>query len=291
MLTVTTPGKMAEAVIETIVAKVPKCMRDWAFVDYDESLTDEQAAAILAGDVEEVDGQVDDLTFEKRYDGIDYYLRDDVPKATVDALDEIGYLDELRSRLSELDTSDVLDKLIGRLGDKAIRVRTGHTVDPTYGDEELAELERDRLSVHLRDTLTVDGGQRMMTKVEADKAAGELIAEQGHYGGDVYVVAYTNIRELLRLAVDTGHGLRAEDAALTLRFVGTRSEPGPQIMVWNGLNGSGHTVDVPSRDVQVDAVTIGDVEPEFRNPRRWTYCDDCAAVYLPAFSADLTITH
>lgn len=87
------------------------------FVDYDDSLTDEQTEWYFAGDIEQLFDSVAEWEHENRWYGADWYIDElvsHIQKESPGFIPNDEWLGTVRDTLMDLDESDILGDLIGR---------------------------------------------------------------------------------------------------------------------------------------------------------------------------------
>lgn len=257
----------------------PQHLRDLVYIEHDEHLTDDDVGGLLSGDADtrqRTYESIYEMTGEQQFHGAGRYIAEELDSEFRDLLDKYPDTEEaLRDRLYEMDTSNPLRNLIGNVHRKPVKVPTGFSMDnPDDGDN---------LAGHL-----VGLGA---SQSDADAAADELLANQGHYGGSLFVVWYADLTALLGEVEAVHHGNKP-DMPYTWTWDSDRcaNEWGhAHLVLWSGWNGAGHDVQLPEGVTVTAPVTA--VRPEFRNTHSgWTWCFDCAGIYLPAYAATAHFT-
>ena len=107
---------MSDEIVRLIRDRFPHGI-ELGYVDYDDSLTDEQIEWYFAGDMEQLYDSISEWEYENRWYGADWYIGElisDIRKESP-AFDPDGeWLETVRDTLMDLDESDLLGDLIGR---------------------------------------------------------------------------------------------------------------------------------------------------------------------------------
>ena len=107
---------MSDEMVRMVKDRFPHGV-ELGFVDYRDSLTDEQVEWYFAGDIEQLYDSISEWEYENRWDGADWYINEIVShirkeSPAFDPDDE--WLETVRDTLMDLDESDVLGDLIRR---------------------------------------------------------------------------------------------------------------------------------------------------------------------------------
>ena len=87
------------------------------YVDYDDSLTDEQTEWFFAGDIEQLFDSIAEWEHENCWDGTEWYINElvsDIRKDSPEFDPDDEWTETVRDILMDLDESDILGDLIGR---------------------------------------------------------------------------------------------------------------------------------------------------------------------------------
>lgn len=107
---------MHDEIVQMIKDRFPHGV-ELGFVDYDDSLTDEQVEWYFAGDIEQLYDSVSEWEYDNRWDGADWYIDELVShiRKNDPVFEPSGeWLETVRDALTDLDESDLLGDLIGR---------------------------------------------------------------------------------------------------------------------------------------------------------------------------------
>lgn len=107
---------MYDEIVQMIKDRFPHGV-ELGFVDYDDSLTDEQTEWYFAGDIEKLFDSISEWEHENRWYGADWYIEEIVShirKSDSEYVPSDEWLGTVRDALMDLDESDLLGDLIGR---------------------------------------------------------------------------------------------------------------------------------------------------------------------------------
>lgn len=107
---------MYDEIVQMIKDRFPHGI-ELGFVDYDDSLTDEQVEWYFAGDIEQLFDSISEWEHENRWYGADWYIGEllsDIRKDSPNFNPSDEWLETVRDVLMDLDESDILGDLIGR---------------------------------------------------------------------------------------------------------------------------------------------------------------------------------
>ena len=107
---------MSDEIVQMIKDRFPHGI-ELGFVDYDDSLTDEQTEWFFAGDIDRMYLSIADWEHENRWHGAEWYINElisDIQKESPAFDPDDEWIETVRDTLMDLDESDVLGDLIGR---------------------------------------------------------------------------------------------------------------------------------------------------------------------------------
>lgn len=107
---------MYDEIVRLIKDRFPHGI-ELGFVDYDDSLTDEQTEWYFAGDIEQLYDSISEWEWDNRWHGAEWYIDELVShiRKSNPVFEPSGeWLETVRDALMDLDESDILGDLIGR---------------------------------------------------------------------------------------------------------------------------------------------------------------------------------
>ena len=107
---------MSDEIVQMIKERFPYGI-ELGFVDYDDSLTDEQTEWFFTGNMEQLFDSVSEWEYENRWYGAEWYIDElvsHIRKESPNFDPDDEWLETVRDTLMDLDESDVLGDLIGR---------------------------------------------------------------------------------------------------------------------------------------------------------------------------------
>lgn len=107
---------MSDEIVRLIKDRFPHGV-ELGFVDYDDSLTDEQTEWYFAGDMEQLFDSIVEWEWDNRWHGTEWYLDElvsDIRKNSPEFDPDDEWLETVRDTLMDLDESNILGDLIGR---------------------------------------------------------------------------------------------------------------------------------------------------------------------------------
>lgn len=248
--------KTAAELVARAIAELPEKVQ-LVYVDYRDELGAEQVGYLIGGDMDSLWESLWPWEGDARLDGVQYLLHDilgDEDTETVMYADE-GAFDTFQEACWDRDTSDVLGDLIRNTPAAMVRYDLGHDVDAypwTLEDDELDERARD-----MADAAGVDW--------ETNRDAFRSLAIEAPYGGGLCVLHCTDLDDVQTVA----HG-------------GTVTFTDPYLLVYDGLNGSGHCEQVKGTVV----VPIVKGETMRHDAGSYSWSDDIAGVVHSAHATD-----
>lgn len=222
------------------------------YAHYDDKFDAKTLNALLRGDYELADESTEEWEFESRWYGVRGYI-DDLPSELRDAVEED---DELADMLSEYlydhDESTWWDDLLRNSDSQLLLYRIGEDAHEAEG---------------IIDALTSVG---LDPEANAD-VVDELLANNGHYGGTVYIMWYGPVDELTKV-----HDGKAR----------TITWQNPRILAYCHYNGAGWEAEAHgTASIAYDhtAIHIDGYGPSYS-------VDDCFGFHLPAIANDPVLT-
>jgi hypothetical protein len=211
-------------VYERALATLPEKVT-LGYVDYDDSLSDNQIRSLFAGEWLYEDASFDEWYSDMRAHNANESIKENVDEEDREILDEALLLDELRYALEERDDWDPASELLNRTGTKWMRYKVGLDVPDTcfVSDEELAETVAEILSaVNLDETHA--------------PAVRAMLAEASHTGS-LWVFWHGDIAPLVEAAqrVDAD----GNPVPQTVTFTGA------DLLNYDGFGGAGYSTEFP----------------------------------------------
>ena len=220
-------------------------------IDRGDELSAEQIAWILADDMEALWESFWEWEAEQQDGAVDYYLSDtDLSSDEREALwADLHVLQDFRDEVIERDASTWFDDLIRNTPAVMIRYDTGHSVTPdswSMNDDEI----RDEMHA-IAETLGID--------YDANVDALRSLVIEASYGGELVILHRSDLADVMKV---TGGG--------TVTFTD------PQVLVYDGLNGSGAMEQVKGTvtlHVEADGDTMR------HDAGRMSWSDDIAGIW------------
>lgn len=270
-----------KALVAKAIAKLPEKV-SLIFIDYDESFTDQQCAAIVGGDK---DGTWEGCDFSEGEDNsVDMYLDDALPdEEEREALKESDEFEEFRSACYERDESTAYKDLLRNTRRKLVRfyIRTpgGNRIamepDSWRWDNKRIEREVKRLA-------KVTG-----LDYAANRENFRELVTNATGGGVLCVIAYVEMTDVDKWVEHCLHG--DERGRVKLTFTN------PQLLIHDHVNGSGHDVKVAG-DITIDFgrgaldTTHGVMVLDAKNVGTGYSWDDTCGLHKPAYQCDPVVT-
>lgn len=149
------------------------------YAAYDDKFSDKALNALLHGDYEEAAWSTDEWEAESRFYGVQGYI-DNLPRDLREAVEEDGrLLDDLTEYLYDHDQSTWWDDMLRNSDSQLLLYRIGEDAHEAEG---------------IIDALASVG---LDPEANAD-VVDELLANNGHYGGTVYIMWYGPVDELTK---------------------------------------------------------------------------------------------
>ncbi|MFF4699876.1 hypothetical protein [Streptomyces chattanoogensis] len=193
------------------------------YIDRGDCLTDEQIQKLFAGEEEVLDS---DWVSENRWHGTNAVLGSLMDKDARDFLAEHDALEQVREAIEERDQSDPLGDLMRETGPKLFRYRL---------DAE-AEADPWRFSDEQTDAAARVLGTAAGVDCKQNRDALRELVAHASYGGGLYVLWRGDIKPVYEAVCK----VRWNDPAPEINVQWTD----PELLVLDGLNGSGHSVRV-----------------------------------------------
>lgn len=222
------------------------------YVDYQDKLSDEQVTMLLDDDMEKLYDSIWEWEADARERGVEYELErvldsDEEREALRDSDDYEKFREECWDR----DESNMLGDLIRQTPGVMIRYSLDHDVEPyphLQTDEELDEAARDIC-------------EAAGISYDSNRDTARLLCIEASYGGRLCVLHMTDLEDLIRV-----------------RAGGTVVFKDPNLLVYDGLNGSGSCEDVIGTvTVKIDDDTLS------HDTGRYSWSDGIAGVVHSCF--------
>lgn len=257
------------------------------YVAYDDRLGDEQLTEVLDGKIDEVEDKIYDWFHEN-----DHYAVDEIVKQVVPdeferaALRRSGLIDELTGAIRERDDTDSLFKdLLRNTHSKLMRFHLG---DPD-ADQDL-EYASGSVAGDAGETNYIETNARRLAEmagidfaIDANaQAFRQMVAEQSWYGGQLYVIWYGDVDEVVKAAIDHANDLANEvpPRPFTIKW------KDPEILLLDRYNGSGYgerVVGEVTATFELDRISLD------KDGRGYGW-DEVAGVVHSAYKCDVEIT-